>query len=81
MYAIDVNLDTMLIIALRPVHVFVQDLRHRVAQPLRYLFFAPYPVDNLMKLPENCRVMLQPHFWQPVARVVQWVVYMTHCGV
>ena len=50
--------DAPVVPAIRPVLLFVQDLNDRVTPPLGYLPFTSDPDDDLMELPENCRVMM-----------------------
>ena len=50
--------DITVVPALNQVLLFVQDLDDRVAPLLKYLFFALNQDDDLVELPENCRVVM-----------------------
>ena len=54
--------DAPVVSALCPVLLLVQDLNDRVTSPLGQFSFTPDPDDDLMELPEDCRVMVSHEF-------------------
>ena len=50
--------DNTVVPVLCHVLLFVQDINNDITLPLAYLSCAPDPDDDLMELPEDCRVMM-----------------------